>query len=97
MTGDPVFERHVRVQANTQEWLVVFVPSLWMFAMYWPQLFAVVLGVIWILGRVIYALSYVQDPKNRHVGFGLQALATLALLAGAVIGAFRVMAITGGG
>ncbi len=84
MTGDPDLERHVRVQANTLEWLPIFLPSLWLFAVYWNDLFAAAAGVVWIIGRIIYALSYTADPKKRGLGFAIQGLATFALLLGAL-------------
>lgn len=84
MTGDPVLERTVRVQANTLEWLVIFLPSLWLFAVYWSDLVATIAGVVWVLGRIVYALGYVADPKKREAGFIIQALATAVLLFGAL-------------
>ena len=84
MTGDPILERHIRVQANTLEWLALFLPSLWLFAVYWSDLVAALLGGVWIVGRIVYALGYVADPGKRELGFGIQALATAALLFGAL-------------
>jgi uncharacterized membrane protein YecN with MAPEG domain len=84
MTGDPILERHIRVQANTLEWLPLFLPSLWLFAIYWSDLVATILGVIWIVGRIVYALGYVADPGKREAGFIIQALATAILLFGAL-------------
>lgn len=84
MTGDPVLERHIRVQANTLEWLPLFLPSLWLFAIYWSDLVATILGVIWIFGRIVYALGYVAAPGKREAGFIIQALATAILLFGAL-------------
>jgi uncharacterized membrane protein YecN with MAPEG domain len=51
MTGDPLLERAVRVQANTLEWLPIFFVSLWLFALYWSDLVAAALGLVWFLGR----------------------------------------------
>jgi uncharacterized membrane protein YecN with MAPEG domain len=84
MTGDPILARNIRVQANTLEWLPLFLPSLWLFAIYWSDLVAVILGVVWILGRIVYALGYVADPGKREAGFIIQALATGILLFGAL-------------
>ena len=95
-TGHPEFERHFRVQMNTVEGLMVYLPSLWLFALYWTDLVAAVLGLIWIAGRVIYTLAYVKDPKTRSMGFGIQGLATIVLLVGALIGVIRALMITGG-
>jgi glutathione S-transferase len=83
VTGHPEFERHFRVQANTLEGLIIFLPALWLFAIYLNEAIAAGLGLIWVGGRVMYMLSYAKDPKTRSAGFGVQALATVALLFGA--------------
>lgn len=84
MTGDPLLERHLRVQGNTLEWLPIFLPSLWLFALYWDDAVAAGVGAIWILGRIVYALGYVADPKKREAGFLIQTLAAAVLLFGAL-------------
>jgi glutathione S-transferase len=83
-TGHPEFERHFRVHYNTSEWLWLYLPSLWLFAIYVNDLIAAGVGVVWIVGRIIYALSYVKDPKTRSAGFGIQGLATAVLLFGSL-------------
>lgn len=95
MSGDPELERHLRVQANTVEWLVIYLPSLWLFAIYWNDLIAAALGVVWMLGRIVYALGYAADPKKREVGFIIQALATAILLFGALGRAIWVFIVIG--
>jgi glutathione S-transferase len=88
VTGHPEFERHFRVQANTLEGLVLFLPSLWIFALTLDGLrssdlgdkIGAALGLVWIIGRVIYMRSYVRDPASRGLGFGVQALASMLLL-----------------
>ena len=84
MTGDPILERTIRVHYNTLEWLPIFLVSLWLFAIYWIDWVAAVLGAIWIVGRVLYAIGYVSDPGKRELGFVIQALATAVLLFGAL-------------
>jgi uncharacterized membrane protein YecN with MAPEG domain len=84
MTGDPVLERAVRVQSNTLEWLPIFLPSLWLFALYWNELVAAALGLVWIIGRLLYATGYMADPAKRSTGFFIQFLATAVLLLGAL-------------
>jgi len=96
MTGDPQLERALRVQYNTLEWLPVFLVSLWLFAIYWNDLVAAALGVVWIVGRIVYAVGYWRDPARRGPGFGLQALAALILLAGALGRAVYMLAVVGG-
>ena len=95
MSGHPELERHLRIQANTVEWLVIYLPSLWLFAVYWNDLVAAGLGVVWILGRIVYALGYAADPKKRELGFIIQALATFALLLGALGRAIWVYSVVG--
>ncbi|WP_334160672.1 MAPEG family protein [Phenylobacterium sp.] len=84
MTGHPLVERAIRVQANTLEWLPIYLPSLWLFALYWNDLVAAAAGVVWMVGRVIYAVGYMQDPSKRELGFLIQALACAVLLFGAL-------------
>ena len=72
-TGDPLLERWFRAHYNTLEWLPIFLVSMWLFAVYWNQLVAAALGVVWILGRILYATRYVADPGTRGMGFQIQA------------------------
>jgi glutathione S-transferase len=84
MTGDPVLERTIRAHYNTMEWLPLFLPSLWLFAIWWSDLAAAAVGLVWIVGRVVYQRGYVADPSKREAGFLIQALATAVLLFGAL-------------
>lgn len=88
-TGNEIFERHFRVQTNTLEQLIVFLPSLYLFGHYFNPLWGAGLGVVYLIGREIYAAAYVQDPAKRSLGFGLTALPMVLLLAGGAIGAIR--------
>jgi glutathione S-transferase len=85
VSGNEMFERVFRVHMNTLEQLVVFLPSLWIFASYISPLWAAVLGAIFIVGRAVYARSYVKDPKGRSPGFAMTALPVLALMVGILI------------
>ncbi len=87
VTGNEQFERHFRVQQNTLETIVVFVPSLFLFSRYFNPLWAAGLGVIYLIGRQLYAAAYVKDPARRGPGYGLTVLPVLALLVGGLIGA----------
>ncbi len=83
MTGDQVMERAIRVQSNTLEWLPIFLAGLWLFALYWNEMVAAGLGVVWIVGRLIYSAGYMADPAKRSTGFLIQILACMVLLLGA--------------
>ena len=85
VSGNEMFERVFRVHMNTQEQLVVFLPALWIFAGYISPLWAAVLGAVFIVGRALYARTYVKDPKSRSPGFAMTALPILALLVGILI------------
>lgn len=87
ITGHPVFERYFRVQQNTMEQLVVFVPSVWLFGYYVSPLWAAGLGVVFVIGRALYLTGYVADPKKRGAGFGLSFLPNVILAVGALVGA----------
>lgn len=93
-SGDEMFERHYRVHYNTLEQLIVFVPALWAFGYYVHLYTAVVLGVIYLAGRVVYALSYVKDPKGRGLGFLLSALPVYIMLLGGLAGAIWELVTT---
>lgn len=86
ITGHPIFERYFRVQQNTLEQLIVFVPSVWLFGLYVSILWAAVLGVVFIAGRALYLTGYVADPKKRSAGFGLSFLPNVILVIGALVG-----------
>jgi hypothetical protein len=87
VTGNEQFERYFRVQQNTLESIVLFVPSLYLFSRYFSPLWAAGLGVIYLIGRQVYAAAYVKDPAKRELGYALTALPVLVLIVGALIGA----------
>lgn len=93
-TGNPDFERVFRVQMNTLEWLPMFLVSLWIFATYWDGRVAALIGLIWIVGRYMYAHGYMIEAGQRSMGFLIQALAVAVLFVGGLIGA--LMALFGG-
>jgi len=84
MTGDPMLERAVRVHINTLEWLPLFLAGIWLFAIYWNEAFAAGMGVVWIIGRLLYSAGYMADPAKRSTGYLIQLLAGAALLLGAL-------------
>jgi len=84
ITGNADFERVFRVQMNTLEWLPIFLPSLWLFAIYISDGVAASIGAVWIIGRIVYMIGYTQSVPRRSPGFFIQALATFVLLVGAL-------------
>ncbi len=85
MSGNPDFERAFRVHMNTLEWLPLFLVSLWLFAIAWnSDLITAGIGLVWIVGRILYLTGYSKAAASRGPGFAVQALATAVLLFGAL-------------
>ena len=85
-TGNPDFERVFRVQMNMLEWMPIFLPALWLTALYIGDKWAAAGGVVWIIGRVLYMQGYSAVANKRGTGFGIQAVAALALWIAALVG-----------
>ena len=83
MSGHPDFERAFRIQMNTLEWMPIFLPSLWLFAIYLGDPLAATLGVVWIIGRIVYFTGYSKAVEKRSPGFAIQALVCIVLWLGA--------------
>lgn len=92
-TGNEVFERYFRVHMNTQEQLVMFLPTLWIFAHFISPVWAAALGAVFVIGRAVYAASYIRDPRTRTLGFALTALPTLLMLLGIAVWAVRAIIV----
>lgn len=93
ITGNENFERIFRVQMNTQENLILFLPALWLFNNYVSIVWAGILGLVWLLGRTYYAISYSRSAAARGPGFVISILAFAVLAIGASIGILlRIMA-----
>jgi glutathione S-transferase len=80
MGGHPDLERALRVQGNTNEQILIFLPLLWVATLYFHGWIPAALGLVWCLGRVIYAVGYMQETKKRGPGFLISSLCSLALL-----------------
>ena len=87
VTGHPIFERHFRVQQNTLEQLMIFLPALFLFGRYVSAPIAALIGLVFLVGRLIYERSYVKDPARRGLGFLLSLGPSLILLVGGLVGA----------
>ena len=87
VTGHPDFERMYRVQMNTLETIVAFLPALFIAAQYWSPVVMSVIGLVYIIGRFIYWRAYISDPKKRGLGFMLSMFPTFILITLSIVGA----------
>ncbi len=90
-SGHPEWERMYRVQQNTVEQLVVFLPSLWLFSMLVNPMVGAGVGAVFVIGRAMYYVGYVKDPGSRTTGFLIGFLANVVLLLGALGGTIKTM------
>ncbi|MGC1457936.1 MAG: MAPEG family protein [Steroidobacteraceae bacterium] len=90
-SGHPEFERTFRVHYNTLEMLVVFVPAIWLFGMYLNPRWSAIIGVVFVVGRALYAIGYIRAPEKREVGAMLSFASLAVLLGGAVFGVVRAL------
>jgi glutathione S-transferase len=91
VTGNEHFERAYRVQMNTLEQMVFFLPSMWLYALLLTDRGAAIGGLVWVVGRVIYSFSYVRNPASRGIGFTISFIAEIALFLGAAYGVLAAL------
>jgi uncharacterized membrane protein YecN with MAPEG domain len=90
-TGHEQFERMNRVHLNTLEQLVVFIPALWMHALYANPFWGAIIGLIFIVGRFIYRAEYLKDPASRSLGFAMTFIPSAVLLVWTLVAAILNM------
>lgn len=90
IAGADEFERAFRIQQNTMEQLVVFVPALWMFGYLVNPYWGAGIGLVFIVGRFVYRASYLKDPASRGPGFMITFIPTAVMLVWSLIVALRV-------
>lgn len=92
-SGHPVFERMYRIQMNTLEYVVIFLPALWLAARWGNPTWAGILGLVWLAGRVWYVPAYLHAPASRGRPFMLASLALVLLILLAIWGVIRLFVL----
>jgi len=87
-SGHPLFDRIYRVQMNTLELLIAFVPALYLASRYWSADIVAAAGAVYLVGRIVYWRAYIQDPASRSLGFALSVFPILGMLGATLVGAF---------
>jgi len=85
ISGNDTWERLFRVQQNTLEQLIVYIPAAVMFGLYASGTWVLLPGLVFLVGRQLYSSEYVNDPKSRVAGMALTLLANAALVVGAAL------------
>jgi len=91
ISGNADFERMFRVQQNTMEQLVVFLPALWIFGHLVDPIWAAGFGLVYLVGRFVYRAEYRKDPGSRSPGFTLSFLPSAIMLVWSLVVAVRVL------
>lgn len=86
-SGHPEFDRRYRVHVNTLEQLALFVPAAVLAAPVLGDMVTAGIGLVWSLGRILFARLYYANPDKRGPGFALTLLPSLILIGAAAWGA----------
>ena len=89
--GDETWNRLFRIQQNTMEQLIVFLPATYAFALYFSELWVLIPGLAFMVGRFLYSAEYLKDPKTRTPGMAITLLSNVVLVLGALFGLVKVM------
>lgn len=84
-TGDETWERLYRVQENTLEQLIMFIPGMIAFAFYVSATWSLLPGLVFLVGRQLYSYEYISKPESRTPGMAMTLLANAALVIGALV------------
>lgn len=88
-SGHPMYERAYRIQMNTVEYSIIFLPALWLAAEYGNASAAGILGLVWLVGRIWYVPAYLHEPASREYPFLLALLALVLMILLAIYGVVR--------
>ena len=79
-SGNENFERFFRAHQNTTEQLVVFLPAIFTCAYLVNETLAAAMGLLFVVGGLMYFRGYTDPEKSRSLGFGLGLIANTVLI-----------------
>ena len=79
-TGPEGFERMLRIQANSNESALMFLPALWAAANFGAVWLSATLGAVWLLSRTWYIVAYANPTRSRGPAYTLSFVAVLGLV-----------------
>jgi glutathione S-transferase len=85
-SGHPAWERLNRTHQNSLEQLVLFIPLFLAYCFNTGLHTGIVLGLVYLVARIVYAVGYVRDSERRAAGAFLTFAVQVWLAVGAVIG-----------
>ena len=90
-TGNAQWERLYRIQVNTAEQLVLFIPAIYSFAYYVSEPWATGIGAVFLVGRIVYFFGYKKAGDKRLAGAIMTSWPSYILVVGALVGLVRPM------
>jgi glutathione S-transferase len=84
--GNDTWEILFRVQQNTMEQLVIFIPGMIAFSIYVSEVWVLLPGILFVVGRQVYSHLYIKNPDSRGPGMVLSFFSNIALVLATLIG-----------
>lgn len=79
-TGNEKWERLFRVQQNTMEQLIIFIPATYFFSSIISDEWVLLPGIIFIIGRALYSASYISNPNGRGLGMIMSFIPSVLMI-----------------
>ncbi len=93
VSGHPVFETAYRIQMNTIEGVLTFLPTMWLTALLLQDALAAALGLSWVMARIWFALAYAREPEQRYRPLTVSMLCLALCVLAAFVGLAQLIPI----
>ena len=85
-TGHPQFDIAFWLQQKTGHQPIMLLLGLWLYAYYFSSLWAGIIGFLWILTRMFFAIRFINEPKSSPVGDWISRGMIVWLVVGSLVG-----------